>query len=110
MSNGHGGAREGSGRPKGSDTSKSRDSALRLAMDGGETPFGVMLKTMRALWKEATKDGDGEIVVDMDKARDAVAVAEKAAPYVHPKLNAIALENGNDEPFIIKFDKEDANA
>jgi hypothetical protein len=103
-----GGARENSGRPHGSKNARQRDLAVKLTMDGGETPFGVMLKTMRSLWKEAAPDGTN--VVDFDRAKEACAVAEKAAPYVHPKLNAIAIESSNDEPFIIRFDKEDAEA
>src|SRR5215472_14730257 len=73
----HGGARPGSGRPKGRKTA--RTVALAEALKAqGETPLEVMLSLMRAYWKEG-------------RYPEAVAIAEKAAPYMHPKLAAVNL-------------------
>lgn len=90
---------------------KSSRAAVALALDGGETPFSIMLKTARALWKKAAPDG--EHVEDIELAKDAAEVAAKAAPYVHPKLAAMQLEyldGGKGEAFTISFDSEDRNA
>lgn len=45
------------------------------------TPLGIMLARMRELWDDGHADDEGK--------REAITVAEKAAPYVHPRLSAI---------------------
>lgn len=70
-----GGKRANAGRPKGSTTKRKREVARRAAADG-LSPIEVMLKAMRehaALkeWAEAAK------------------YAQMAAPYIHPRLQAI---------------------
>lgn len=45
------------------------------------TPLGIMLTRMRTLWD------DGQAPVD--DQREAITIAEKAAPYVHPRLSAV---------------------
>lgn len=75
------------GRPKGAHNRKTvakRLMAARVAAEG-VTPLEVMLTTMRDLWRDAQEAGpDGR-----DKQIAAVAIAEKVAPYLHPKLSAI---------------------
>ena len=68
-----GGARPGAGRPKGrrSDKTAERLAAIEAA---GITPLDYLLRLMR--------DGTVEPAVRLDAAKS-------AAPYVHPKLNAI---------------------
>jgi len=73
----NGGARPGAGRPKGARTKRTLELAEAL-MAQGEIPLEVMLILMRACFKEG-------------KYGDAVAIAEKAAPYMHPKLAAVNL-------------------
>jgi hypothetical protein len=51
------------------------------ANDVGDKPLDIMLARMRELWNHGSAD-------DADKAR-AVAIAKDAAPYVHPRLNAV---------------------
>ena len=76
--NGHGGARPGTGRKKGSATQKTREVAVKAAAEG-ITPLEVMLKAMRAY------DQAGDTVA-------ACAVAKDAAPYIHARLAAIAVD------------------
>ena len=87
-----GGKRPGAGRPKGkknSDTSKRRKIANDLLNDG-VTPLEVMMATMRALWAEAA-DKDGN-VKNMEKAKDACAIADRCAPYMHTRLAATTVD------------------
>jgi hypothetical protein len=80
-----GGARPGSGRPPGQANTKSKEIAAQ-AMAEGITPLEVMLKAMRMAWENSN------IV-------DAVEMAAKAAPYVHPRLQAVdAKVSGGDGP------------
>lgn len=84
------------GRKKGTPntaTNKRREVA-EAALASGLTPLDVMLNTMRTLWDKAESgqnetqfEGDREkIVTPLEMRMMAVDVAQKAAPYVHPKL------------------------
>ena len=79
---GRGGRRQGAGRPRGSANKKTREIANRAAEEG-ITPLEYMLNIMR----QPTEHEDPKIQV----AREAMAfeAAKAAAPYVHPKLQAI---------------------
>ena len=70
-----GGARAGAGRKPGSKTALTRDAAERLAKEG-KLPLEVMVETMRSLWNDGKK-------------LEACQIAEKAAPYMHPRLAAV---------------------
>lgn len=74
----HGGKREGAGRPKGATTRKTKEIAEKAVQDG-LTPLEYMLSVLR--------DPEAE------KAERAWA-AEKAAPYIHPRLSTI--QHGGD--------------
>ena len=81
-----GGSKKGErrgGRQKGSRNKKVREIADK-ALELGITPLEVMLETMRELYHEGKK-------------LDACAIAKDAAPYVHPRLQAIehAGKNGD---------------
>lgn len=54
----------------------------------GITPLEVMLRTMRALWKEAVAidEKTGVSIVNVDRAKDAVVVANSAARYCHASI------------------------
>jgi hypothetical protein len=70
-----GGARKGAGRkPNGGRVQKTTHQALRALTDGRPTPLGYILSVMR-----------GEIEYDEVRFR----AAKEAAPYMHPKLQAI---------------------
>lgn len=80
-----GGKRPGAGRKAGAASTKTREVADRTAADG-ITPLEIMIETMRGLWAEATT-ADGR--PNIGKRMQACAIAEKAAPYVHPKLSSV---------------------
>src|SRR5690349_5720794 len=80
-----GGKRVGAGRKKSSLGLKTRAIAERAAAEG-ITPLEVILRTMRSAWARAS--GNGENVTNFKEALIAAAMAEKAAPYVHPRLAA----------------------
>jgi len=89
-----GGAQPGAGRPKGGMNKKTQELAA-AAMAQGVSPIEVLLGTMRSLWETATtKDKaviDGLTALGRTQhsiALEACDIAQKAAPYVHPKLVA----------------------
>jgi hypothetical protein len=88
-----GGKRPGAGRKKGSLSQKTRAIATRAAAEG-IMPLQVILRTMRAVWAKASRNG--ETVTSFRDALIAVAMAEKAAPYVHPRLAAERRVIGED--------------
>lgn len=71
----NGGRRPGAGRPKGSPNKRKKKIALEAA-ERGITPIEVMLEIMKKHYEAGR----------MAEALDAAA---KAAPYCHPKLQAI---------------------
>ena len=85
-----GGPRPGSGRPKGSKDVKTRakaEAAVQAAKEG-ISPLEVLLRTMRHLWDEAEAldEKTGRVVLNPDKAKEAVVVASAAAPYCHARI------------------------
>lgn len=73
MASGHGGKRPGAGRKPSAATVRTREEAER-AFDEGVTPLQVMLDMLngRREYDEAL-----------------LKVATSAAPYIHPRLNAV---------------------
>lgn len=71
-----GGTRKGAGRKKGSVTTKTRDVARGAAEAGGITPIEYMLKVMRDSKADKSRRDD---------------MAKAAAPYIHPRLSAVAV-------------------
>jgi len=88
----HGGYRKGAGRKPGSAgaaTTKTRAIANKAAAEG-TTPLEAMLKTMVAFMDQADqakKAGDDEKALKLMVS--ASSVAKDAAPYIHPRLQAI---------------------
>lgn len=74
---GHGGKRRGSGRKKGAAAEKTRAIADAVILKG-DTPLEIMLEAMKAHR-------------DAGRLKEAVAVAEKAAPYIHPRLTSVEV-------------------
>ena len=82
-----GGKRPGAGRKKGSANKKTREIADK-AIEQGITPLEVMLAAMRASYETAmTLDEGEERNLLLAKAS---AIASDAAPYIHPRLAAVA--------------------
>lgn len=135
----HGGKRDGAGRKAGAVTKRTREVAER-ALATGMTPLDVMLDNMRhfqqvALDAEATLDGltatEFSEQVDPDATPEeqfkfllaqvkktvglrqcAQDAARDAAPYIHPKLSAVAHSGPNGGPieFVTKEQKDAAVA
>jgi len=96
---GNGGARKGSGRKKGSATKKTREIANAFAEDGELLPLTYMLQVMRTTDEDLKKQFDAgdldisEYMVKLEtnqRRRD--NAAEKAAPYIHPKLTSVTAD------------------
>jgi hypothetical protein len=79
-----GGKREGAGRPKGSLSRRTRAIAEKAAAEG-ITPLEVMIRAMRHFWQQATRGP----VIDANLLKEAAALAEKCAPFMHPRLAAV---------------------
>ncbi|WP_210249742.1 hypothetical protein [Brucella pituitosa] len=77
-----GGKRDGAGRPAGAVTSKTREIANKASTDG-LTPLEYMLNVLR------DKSAD---------PKDRMWAAEKAAPFVHPKLSSVEHKGDEDNP------------
>jgi len=84
-----GGKREGAGRRPGSLSRKSRDIAERAAKEG-ITPLEVMLDIMRQAHASGAFEG-------------ALEAAKGAAPYMHPRLNAIEHKGDKEQPVEMVF-------
>lgn len=101
---GHGGKREGSGRPPSKATQRSKAAAERLAegidviRNDGEpeelppdaTPLDVMVMAMRVAYRK------GGAIAAQPYARD-------AAPYIHARIAQMELKSTDDKPFTLAF-------
>jgi hypothetical protein len=74
-----GGRRPGSGRKKGSGHRKQSATILKKAFDEGIMPLELLISEMRRLANEGTEAG----------LKEARLLAQAAAPYCHPRLQAI---------------------
>lgn len=105
MAGNQGGARPGSGRPKSGKETRTQE-LIKKAIEGGKTPVDVLINNMRYY---DTLACDAILQVEnaqsaKNKARLFRVVKEltglakdyavSAAPYIHPKLNAISAPSG----------------
>lgn len=79
MANGHGGRRQGAGRPKNAQTKRS-EASMAMAQEMGVDPVAMLLSLADWAFKEWQLEQTKE---NADKVRD---YAKEAAPYVAPKL------------------------
>ena len=78
------------GRPQGAATKKSSEVAAKLATDGNLTPLEAMVLVMR----EAHAEGDRQLML---------SAAVSAAPYMHPRLNAVTVKGtGEDGALVVQ--------
>jgi hypothetical protein len=84
MSTGHGGRRQGAGRPVGSLNRATREIADRAAAEG-VTPLEVQLTAMREFWQRAHANGE----MDVNLAEKACQIARDCASFVHPRLASV---------------------
>lgn len=99
---GHGGKREGAGRPPSKATQRSKAAAERIAEgilvieeEYGElppeaTPLDVMVMAMRVAYRK------GGAIAAQPYARD-------AAPYMHARIAQMELKSSDDKPFTLAF-------
>ena len=82
------------GRPKGSRQVRTSASAIRAAKAMGQPmPLDFLLSVMND---------------ENQSYKERVAAAIAAAPYVHPKLQSIAIRESNSEPLKVQTDISDA--
>lgn len=84
---------DGSGKPPSAVAVKTRDIANKLISDGELTPLEYMLQVLRDV--KAPKE-------------DRMWAAEKAAPYIHPRLAAIEHSGPNGGAIQITISQSDA--
>lgn len=66
-----------------------RKARLIQTAEGDVLPLEVMVSRMREFWNAGQKD-------------EAVVIAEKCAPYFHPKLAAVEHSGNEDKPLAIE--------
>ena len=77
-------AKRSRGKPKDLDSGARGEAAGTQVCD--ITPLAVQLATMRELWARAVKSG---LIVDLECAKQACALAKDTAPFVHPRLASV---------------------
>ena len=95
--NGRGGARKGAGRKLGSATKRTREIADRAEEDG-ITPLEFMLNVMRT---EPSAELEARDLLQALTMR--FEAAKAAAPYMHPRLQAVTLSGDAENPVDIGF-------
>lgn len=88
---GWGGRRRGAGRKPGSVNKRTRLLALLGIAKEKATPFEIMIDIANTLWRAATRE-QGK--VDVELAMKASEAAERAAPYLHPRVGSILPASG----------------
>jgi len=83
----HGGYRKGAGRKPGSKTKKRAEEAIKAAEEG-ITPLAYMLNVLRN---------------EAETPERRSWAAEKAAPYMHPRLNATTMTGPNNGPLQVEI-------
>ena len=85
----HGGKREGAGRPLGSKSKKPWEGLIELAEKYNLSPLDYLLSVLNN---------------PMSSPDRKMYAAEKAAPYIHPRLASSTTKLGTDEPIAIKVE------
>lgn len=91
----HGGRRDGAGRKPGSKNDKSAEIAQQAAAKG-LTPLEYMLDILRA-----EPSAEAEPAVKLSHQAMRFEAAKAAAPYIHPRLNAIQHQGHDGGPLKI---------
>ena len=85
------------GRPPGSANKRSRKIAEEV-YETGISPLEVLIEAMRFEYGEATNPENQDIMYKSLKLEKAADYAAKAAPYMHPRLQAVELSTDPDSP------------
>lgn len=99
-----GGKRAGAGRKAGAASKKTREIADKAAV-AGITPLEVMMDTMREYHAKAMAIAPGaaievneEAITRLGLLTEASKIARDAAPYMHPRLQAMELSGKDGAP------------
>ena len=84
------------GRPKNAYKTRSTKERTRALAQAEVKPLDVLMLTMAKRWKTAQGMPEGEERAKMEQ--EACVVAEKVAPYLHPKLQATTIKGDADQP------------
>lgn len=90
-----------------------RKAEFEAAKKRGLTPLQLLQESYAILYRRATmKDGKRLRDDEIDEAmlERACAIAKDAAPYLHPRLNAIQHTGKDGEPIQVSFTGRDAGA
>lgn len=100
-----GGYQPGGGRPKGATNIKNRELITAYLKDGDTLPLEIFMSCMRSAWRAAEKAPD--MHAKTEAIRIATFYAEKAAPFMHPKLQNIEITEAQEQlqPLKIIIDK-----
>lgn len=88
------------GRPPGAVNVKTQEVAARIIADGRLLPLEVLILSMRSLWERA-HNVSNPVAADELMMR-CVAVADKAAPYLHAKLATTTVKGDADNPLVVQ--------
>jgi hypothetical protein len=88
------------GRPPGAVNVKTQEVAARIIADGRLLPLEVLILSMRSLWERAHNVGNPETADEL--MMRCVAVADKAAPYLHAKLATTTVKGDADNPLVVQ--------
>ncbi len=91
------------GRQKGSGNKKTREIAEKAA-ESGITPLEVMIEAMRFHHRRAQKANDEK---KGEHLKEAATMAEKAAPYMHPRLAAVEHTGKGGKDLIPQYTDEE---
>lgn len=104
------------GRKKGAKNKRTlaKEAELQKYRRAGMTPLQVMQSAIGVFLRRATLDKRGrklpEGEVDLNLLERACTIAKDAAPYLHPRLNAIQHTGKDGEPIRVTFGNLDSAA
>jgi len=88
------------GRPPSPPRVRTQEVATRISQDGKLLPLEVLILSMRSLWERAHNVRDPETADEL--MMRCVAVADKAAPYLHAKLATTTVKGDADNPLVVQ--------
>jgi hypothetical protein len=101
MKGGHGGKRPGAGNKHGSKVRRWRKDALESSEKLGTRPVDVLLAGQDYFYSRYLDAVSNGTQAEAAKAlKEAIAAAEAAAPYIHPRLQAVAMKTETINPLI----------
>lgn len=88
------------GRPPSPPRIRTQEVATRIVHDGKLLPLEVLIMSMRSLWERAHNVKDPTTADEL--MMRCVAVADKAAPYLHAKLATTTVKGDAENPLVVQ--------